>query len=129
MKIYVLTKGCYSDYHIVAVTTDLENAKKLAKRFTNNWEEVAIEEYEDLEYNDLPIWYVGFKSNGDVIRCTQQELNDDLSYRNLNTFMEWVPEADFLLCGRVYVAAETEEAAIKIAAEKRAEYLAKKEGV
>ena len=125
MKIYVLTSGEYSDYHIITATTDLEKAKKLAKKFTSKWTDVKIEEYEDRELNDLPMWYVGFDSNGTIIKFREE---DDIAYvyARLNNYYEtWLKTID----GYIYVAAETEEAAIKIAAEKRAEYLAKKEGI
>jgi len=51
MKVYVITKGEYSDYGICAVTLDKENAKKLKEYFSdktgNAWDEEAmIEEYE-----------------------------------------------------------------------------------
>ena len=54
LKIYVLTKGCYSDYHIITATTDYELACKIKDRFdkiNSEWsdEKVNIEIYEDAE--------------------------------------------------------------------------------
>lgn len=46
MKVYVITKGCYSDYHICAVETDKEKAKLLAQRFSSSYEKAEIEEWD-----------------------------------------------------------------------------------
>jgi hypothetical protein len=52
MKLYAVTKGTYSAYHIIALTSDKNVANKLAKKyscreslFTN--EKARVEEYED----------------------------------------------------------------------------------
>lgn len=49
MKIYIITKGDYSDYHICNVTTDYEKAKRYKKAYSENWGEACIEVYEDGE--------------------------------------------------------------------------------
>ena len=41
MKVYVITDGCYSDYRIVAVTVDEDNAKRFVDAGLGE-----IEEYE-----------------------------------------------------------------------------------
>lgn len=48
MKLYAVTKGDYSDYHIITLTEDKEAAKKIAKMFSNGeWDKAKVEEYED----------------------------------------------------------------------------------
>lgn len=50
MKLYAVTKGEYSDYHIIALTADKEAAKKIAKMFTTgecDYDKAEVEEYED----------------------------------------------------------------------------------
>lgn len=47
MKLYAVTKGDYSDYHIITLTADKEAAKKIAKMFSDGCDEAKVEEYED----------------------------------------------------------------------------------
>ncbi len=37
MKIYIITKGSYSDYHICNVTTDYDKAKRYKEAYSDNW--------------------------------------------------------------------------------------------
>lgn len=46
-KIYIITAGCYSDYHICAATTDKEKAERLKILFENSYSGSNIEEFED----------------------------------------------------------------------------------
>lgn len=124
MKIYVVTQGSYVDYRIITATTDEEVANKIAKKFSDSWDGASVEVYEDAELYMKPVFYVSFKQNGDV-----HEICDESSsiyyYNNIN-------ECDFEVDGkRVYavVQADNEEHAIKIASEKRAEFLARKAGI
>ena len=47
MKRYAVTKGDYSDYHIITLTADKEAAKKIAKMFSDGYDVAKVEEYED----------------------------------------------------------------------------------
>lgn len=123
MKIYAVTKGDYSDYHIVALTLDKKKAKEMAKLHTYKFkykddpkeyvDEAWVEEYEDGEELVLPTWRVWF-SEGNV---EQAEMSD----------FEWEDEA--INESYVRVNAKDKESAIKIASEKRAMWLAEKEGI
>lgn len=42
MKIYIITKGDYSDYHICNVTTDYEKAKRYKKAYSENWGKLVL---------------------------------------------------------------------------------------
>lgn len=53
MKIYVITKGAYSDYHICAVATDKKKAEILRKAFSDDWNEAQIETYETDRFKDF----------------------------------------------------------------------------
>lgn len=123
-KIYVVTKGTYSGYHIITATTDKKLANEIAKRFDGQFSEsrTRVETYENAEIYLKPIWIVYFDSFGnvdDIIRaegadCYQDVGNYDIIHSGL---------------GYVYVQADNEEHAIKIASEKRAEFLARKTGI
>lgn len=123
-KFYVVTKGRYSDYHIIAVTADKKVAKKIADKFNRNYNETCIEEYCDAEIYLKPLWSVRFDKNGKVERVLDHS-DEEYIYETVDTIRE-----SFIGGGvEAVVTAENADAAIKIAAEKRAEYLAQKHGI
>ena len=123
-KIYVVTKGVYSDYHIVMATTDHELAKKIAAKFDENYDTTRIEEYGDAELMLRPAWDVYFDKAGNVIET--EECRDEYDYQYLGK----CHERRWGNCALVVtVSADDLESAIKIAAEKRAKYLAEKLGL
>ena len=123
-KIYVVTKGCYSDYHIIAATMDYELAKKINEKFTDSerdWDEVRIEVFQNSELVLKPCWIVCFLKNGDIESV--DSVNMEYYADKLNEVKEY---RHYLY---VHVAADTKEEAIKIAAEQRAMFLAQKNGL
>lgn len=47
MKIYVVTEGSYSSYHIVFVTVDRERADAFVKRYNKtDYDDYRVEEYD-----------------------------------------------------------------------------------
>lgn len=66
MKIYVITKGCYSDYHICAVATDKGKAELLADKFSDRYESAEIEEY-DTDFSETIL------SFSDIYNCFYHE--------------------------------------------------------
>ena len=46
MKVYVVTKGEYSDYHICAVALEKSKAEAICKLLGDQWGEPRIEEYD-----------------------------------------------------------------------------------
>ena len=73
MKLYAVTKGEYSDYHIIALTADKDVAEKLAKKYSNRtnmygdgFEDAQVEEYEDgVVLLDMDCYFVRVE-NGNV---------------------------------------------------------------
>lgn len=122
MKVYVITRGSYSDYHICAVAVDKQHAERLRKLFSNRHEKADIEEYDTDDVQTLATggarYEVRFDKNGNV-SYIHEYMDDYVGCRYLRHNGEFV----------VIVDAYTEEAAIKIAAEKRAQYLAEKLGL
>ena len=43
---YIITRGCYSDYEICAVTLDKDRAERLKQLYSNRIDEAEIEEWE-----------------------------------------------------------------------------------
>lgn len=68
MKVYVITKGSYSDYHICSVCLDRETAERRMKLFSDNFDEAEIEEFDTDEYE------VFVKVDDRIIRCDGKQL-------------------------------------------------------
>ena len=131
--VYVVTKGCYSDYHICAVTLDKEKAERLRKLFDGGgMDEAGIEEWDTEKHDDflagrMP-YCVIFLEDGNVFSA-------DCDTWGLEYFETGITETPIWqnmkklsgLCVNLY--AEDKESAIKIAAEKRAKALAEKRGI
>ena len=121
MKIYVVTKGCYSDYHIITATTDETLANKIRDKFNGGgWDEAQVEVFEDAEIFLKPCYFIRFDSKGNVIQM--KEIFSSYSYEQ---------DCGIDVNGNFYssVVADNEEAAIKIGAERRAMCLAQKNGL
>lgn len=123
MKVYVITKGAYSAYHICAVAADYEKACILQKKFSTKYDTAEIEEFDTEDFNDIftkkNLYNVWFGSNGNVREVFEEELDyfdpEDNPVRVLKSGMV-----------AVYVFAFDKESAVKIAAEKRAMELSKR---
>lgn len=111
MKIYVVTDGEYSDYHIITATIDRSMAEKLAKKFG-----AEIEEYENAEVMLQHTWFIRFDKNGDVCECREDLCESSYKVHGL-CYLD--------AKGQVYVriVADTVEQAIKAGAERRAQFL------
>ncbi len=113
--IYVITKGCYSDYHIVAVTDDLSKAEFLKLKFSDEFDAAVIEEYDTDEYSvegiqnmKLFYWKVFIHNGGSVV----------YSYLSGNQYFKVYDDTI-----QAVVIARTKEQAIKIVRDKYAQYL------
>lgn len=121
--IYVVTQGVYSGYHIITATTDILVAESVKNRFSDEYNEVRIEKFNNSATMLKPLWFVKFTGSGQVYRCW--ECTDSYDYANeLN-----VCSYDGIGMVYTYVTACTREDAIKIAAEKRAQFLALENGL
>lgn len=125
MIFYAVTKGKYSDYHIITITTDKEKAEFLAKKFSDKWDEAKVEEYEENENLFKPLWKVNFDVGGSVTEVFDVS-NSEWHFYNTTNRVWYIMES---LGTSVTVTADDRESAIKIAAEKRAEFLAREEGI
>ena len=45
-KVYIVTSGSYSDYHICAASLDKKRAEILAEKYTDSFDDATVEEYE-----------------------------------------------------------------------------------
>lgn len=124
-KVYVITKGAYSDYHICAVAATKEIAEKLQEIYSDeySWADARIEEYDLNEAkDDVRVFYdVTFEDDRVSARFNEYCEKESIMFLRGN---KW--QSDRLI---VCVRARDADHAVKIAQDRRAEYLAKKEGI
>ena len=123
MKIYVVTKGSYSDYGIIAATLDEEKAKKIAEKFSDRWDAAEVEVYEDSDVYLKRSWFIIFDKDGNV-SVVENKDNSEYAYGRIDNIGRNI-------CGEVYtyVVADKPEEAVKIASEKYAMFVAKEKGL
>lgn len=122
MKIYVVTKGYYSDYHIITATTDEELAYRIKEKFSGDdyYDEAKVEIFEDAEIFLKQCYFIKFDKGGNVIRIEEEE--SEYSYEQ---YESEDAKGNFYMS----IIADNKERAIKIGAERRAMYLAQKYGL
>lgn len=122
MKIYVITKGSYSDYHICTVSTNQKNAEKLQKIFSDKWDQAMIEEYESDQY------LTETESGMELYKCVMEKdgtILADMSIISLDCMDDYDFQVRYLANKYiVYVWAKDSEHAKKIATDKIAEFKA-----
>lgn len=139
MKIYVITAGEYSDYHICAVTDDPVSAENLRAFYTTGtYSQATIETYETKALPERPktCWSCsygireGVDRNCGVMRCTE------VRYISKEDAVEWevwetkINNVEYSFgTFHVYVFAKDEEQAKKIAAEQIYQYKYKAESI
>lgn len=121
-KLYAVTAGEYSDYHIVAITSDKNKAEQIKETYIKRYrwysDEINIEEYADGYLALGQGWRVCLdKKTGNVLK-----VDKDMSESFFSRMTCSSSGGEAIMCA--YVMADTEERAIKIAAELRARWLA-----
>ena len=129
MKIYVITKGEYSDYHICAVATDRGEAERLAKIYSDKWDDASVEEYDteatvNLLGGRFP-FSVYFYDRRDPHVFDEKENNDFKP--GVSVFDQNRHPSGARMAVRIY--APDDLTALKSAIDKRAQYLAEKAGI
>ena len=68
-RVYLVTKGSYSDYHIIAAFSDNLVAEVCAKDVSDEWDEGTVEEYEiNSTAPRMPLWDISmYRKTGSVI--------------------------------------------------------------
>lgn len=129
MKIYVITEGDYSDYHICAVTEDKEKAYHLKELFSGRYSYAEIEEWDTEEFSFI-------KKDEKLYEVTK--INEKLDVCQLSIELndlrdERVTNVDIFAKGgkglMTRVLAKDEAHALKIAADRFAKHEAEKSGI
>ena len=144
MKIYIITRGSYSDYHICGVAVDLKEAKRLQNINTDEWDVSRIETYDTEDNGEIEGWlkhrYV-FRFNAD-----KRYKNHKNAYDNVTIYDGECYKDDWLMAkrdereGRIqtaygiyhYVCIESDKpfsVVEKIAYDRYAEWKATQEGL
>lgn len=109
-KVYVITKGEYSSYHICAVTLEKDKAEMLAKHFSDSMDTAEIEEFDTdvasrfLERKRIYLCHCWEYKNEITVKKTDYIPNDFAPHKTSNG-------------AYVYVAADNEPIALKKASD------------
>lgn len=127
MKVYVITKGEYSDYHICAVVDNKAKAELLKEALTDKWGGPYIEEYDTEDIN-----IDGYLKYDEYI-VDQDVTTGEMDVRKLKKSPDYIRGAQVIdeesnkLTTVVY--ADDAKKAIKIASDRFAKYRAEKCGL
>lgn len=139
MKYYAITKGKYSEYHIITITADKEKAELIAKLHSTTQDdgEAKVEEYEDNQEAYLPLFEIQYGRKILSIKTVDMryvdtpwengDYNIDAEDIKLNEIYSYEYDGEVFLY--FYIRARGEENAKKIAYDLIAEYKAKNEGI
>lgn len=127
-KIYIVTAGDYSDYHIVTVFSSRELAEKFCTKFGDPDYEYEIEEYELDSFrqqlnNGLNCFNVSMCADGSLLDDVDKDYNEEviLSGKTNYRIYKWDQERLML---HITCMAENRQHAIKIANEIRTQLIA-----
>ena len=126
MKLYAVTKGDYSDYHIITLTADKEAAKKIAKMFSDGeYDKAKVEEYEDGKIILGKKLYFVRVVDGNV-----DDVSEDFSdYYLFDTSVFWGHRNRGKDIYYTHVLTDTAEKAEKIGKDRIMKYIAEKENL
>ncbi|KKK84319.1 hypothetical protein LCGC14_2784560 [marine sediment metagenome] len=122
MTVYVVTRGDYSDYHIVSIWAKKEEAERVVA-LTNkerDWDDSPeIEEWECGEEKYVPLWMCDISKDGMIgdvdIHCPYGQMDECRDHFVLDRGDEYL---------RIYVRCEHKEDVAKIVNERRAAIVA-----
>ncbi len=125
MNVYIVTRGDYSDYHIVGATLDIKVARVIEKLYSDDMYQAKTETWNLDEFTgyERPLWNVYFYSDKkpDVVRNTYS------AYTDANTVFKVPPNMSNLEY-TVHPMANDKDRAIKIAEDLLAKYKAEQAG-
>lgn len=144
MKIYIVTRGSYSDYHICGVAVDLKEAERLQNINTDEWYMARIETYDTEDNGEIEGWLKHrYVFRFDIDKCYKNHKN---AYDNVTIYDNECYKDDWLMAkrdereGRIqtaygiyhYVCVESDKpfsVVEKIAYDRYAEWKATQEGL
>lgn len=133
MKLYAVTKGEYSDYHIIALTADKDVAEKLAKKYSNRAnaycfaEDANVEEYEDgVVLLDRDCYFVRVQG-GNVTEVVAPNTEETWFNEDEEIYNESIVATNMNDSYYTYVLARNPNEAAKIGKDRVMQYIASRE--
>lgn len=134
MKVYVITQGSYSDYHICAVSVDKERAVLLSRYFSDGDGLAQVEEYDteaklpnsEVLFRLIPIYKVEIRKDGRCFSGIIEYHDSATPYKSRFTFGTLSGDGDTFYA---FLTANDEAHARKIAFDKRAQMVAERFGL
>lgn len=134
MKVYLATRGSYSDYSIEAIFSSKRKANTFIKYFpSGEWND--IEEYEldptdwEIVKKNIPLWDVIIEKETGNISSIEERTYNYYEIQNPPVNVIWHCHNLGSMDLRTYVFAKTKEKAIKIANERRTGFIISKNEV
>ena len=124
MKLYAVTKGDYSGYHIITLTASKDAAKKIAKRFSGTYD-AKVEEYEDGEIILGKELYFARMVDGNIDDVTEDGSEYNLFDTSVYHGNTWGGKPIYY----THVLTDSAEKAAKIGKDRIMKYIAEKEGL
>lgn len=142
MKVYIITSGEYSDYCIIAVTLDKDQAERMVNVFPRNRIEIYdTDDFPKILTND-PIWICEYDlpirrniMGDEIIDNESIEIHQEDDYwcaydfKELNKVINKTRINGSLYGFRMYIQAKDKEHVTKIFYDKIAEWKAEQEGI
>lgn len=129
MKVYVITKGEYSDYSIIGVSLDEEKAKIIAKAVSDKYDTANVEEYDTETFDMIKKGETIYEVLYRVKTNTIEKIEDSLVWWQIKInevqVKYWYNEKYLLL----HVSAKDKDHAFKIAVDLINEYKARENGI
>lgn len=127
---YAITSGCYSDYHIIAITDDRKKAEHFCKIYNEtNRESADIEEFEEMVVRNRIRFIVVVHTNGRADYVRIDEYDEYKEHENSVCELPYDKRNPNQTFYEVFLSAKDKEHALKAAHDMIAVYKAQKEGI
>ena len=127
---YAITSGCYSNYHVIAITDDRKKAEHFRKVYNEtNRESADIEEFEEMVVRNRIRFVVVVHTNGRADYVRIDEYNEYKEHENSVCELPYDKRNPNQTFYEVFLSARDKEHALKTAYDMIAVYKAQKEGI
>lgn len=126
MKVYAITKGCYSDYHICCIVTTKEQADRAVALYSDRYDKAEIEEYDTNDIltieDGVSRWDATYDPDTKTI-CLISKFDGEPLLHGTDIWKTISGKYSIL------VNARNREHALKVASDAIAKYMAEQEGL
>lgn len=127
---YAITSGCYSDYHVIAITDDRKKAEHFCEIYNKTSRDCAeIEEYEEMVVRNRIRFIVIIHTNGRENYVRVDEYGEYKDYEGSVREIPYNRENPDQTFYEVFLSAKDKEHALKSAYDMITVYKAQKEGI